>query len=242
MERHPANSLDTLAFNLIRPLGMKLDAYGRHMNKDLCLKSTRLLDIGCGNGDFIKIESEMEITATGCDPDSEAIDYCHSLGLDAFHGDVHDPRIETSSYDLITMNHVIEHISNPENVQHRAYSILKPGGSIWIALPNPGAFGIKIFGSSWRGFHPPFHLTIRSQNVLANWISNSGFCNVRLCSRGHQSSGPWRCAIKIHLRDNHTHKTKSLYPAKYIADMVALISTRWSEETIFTTTKPHAKI
>jgi 2-polyprenyl-3-methyl-5-hydroxy-6-metoxy-1,4-benzoquinol methylase len=232
MQRQPSTALGALSFILFRPLGMKLDTYGRHIKKKSCHPNTQLLDIGCGNGDFISIANEMGISATGCDTDSKAIDHCHSRGLSAIHGDADDARVKNSSYDVITLNHVIEHVNDPIYLLRRAYSILKPGGHIWIALPNPCAFGLKIFGPSWRGLHPPFHLMIPSQSILINWTHEAGFYDAHLRLRGVQSPAMWRDSMRIYCRDNGKQNNRLISQAKYAGDVLSSIFPYWGEEII----------
>jgi 2-polyprenyl-3-methyl-5-hydroxy-6-metoxy-1,4-benzoquinol methylase len=128
----------------------------------------RVLDIGAGNGKFLAKARELGWEVVGVEPDPAAVAAARSLGLDVRKGDVESLVPEGSSFDVITMSHVIEHLHDPRRVLDLAFSLLKPNGRIYIDTPNIDAFGHKRFGRYWRGLESPRHL------VLFNWVSLEG--------------------------------------------------------------------
>lgn len=240
MSRTPTIKIGALIFRAIFPLAMMLDVYGRHIPRALCGPQTRLLDLGCGNGDYLLRAREMGIRVEGCDPDPKAVAFCRSRGLDVYIGDVFDPRLRENSYDVITLNHVIEHVAAPKAMLVRIYALLKPGGIVWMALPNPQAAGLAIFGRGWKGLHPPYHLMLPPESVLRQWLLDSGFTQVQNLRRGMQSPGLWRESIRVSLRENPPSSAVEWLQrkAKWIADALSLVSPRFSEETMMLARKP----
>lgn len=138
------------------------------------------------------------------------------------------------------MNHVIEHVEKPQEVLKSAYELLRPGGRLWLGLPNPQAPGIRLFGASWKGFHPPFHLVIPSQRVLRDWLTDCGFKNVRALRRGMQSRGLWAESMRIYQRDGGEVPDLILHLIKMACDLGATMCPVWSEETVIVAEKPAA--
>jgi len=235
--RFPATSrLAALLIELILPVRMLLDMYGRHVPRDMCSATTRLLDIGCGNGAYLLRAREMGITAMGCEPDIKAAEACRRQELDVIHGDAFDERLVPGSFDIITMHHVIEHVADPTALLSRAHSLLKPGGRLWLGLPNPQSLSLRLFGRSWKGFHPPFHLIIPTQSVLQRWLLASGFNSSKAVRRGMQSRGLWRMSETLFKREEGRNPKLST-PMRTLVDMAATLSPKYGEESVVVATK-----
>lgn len=234
MKRSPAVKAGAWLFAAIPPLRMKLDVYGRHVPRPLCNANARLLDVGCGNGAFLSRAREMGIEVRGCDPDPSAVSACRKLGLDVIAGDVWSDAFTPGSFDYITSSHVIEHVADPARVLARLHELLKPGGCLWLALPNPMAPSFKLFGSACSQLHPPFHLLIPSQRVLQGWLCSSGFSEVRLIRRGAISPSLWRESIRIAAREGIVRSRRRLTFAHSIGHVLSSLRACWGEETVVT--------
>lgn len=128
MNRPNATKLGAWFFNLVLPLRMKLDIYGRHVPKQLCKPETKLLDVGCGDGSFLLKAKEMGITVYGLETDSTSQENYHKLNLNVHIGDLQTAKFEANSFDYITLNHVIEHVDNPNDLLKNLYDLLKKTG------------------------------------------------------------------------------------------------------------------
>ena len=119
----------------------------------------KLLDIGCGNGSFISRMKNLGWKVEGIDFDSKAVNYCNERGLDVKCGDLAQQNFENDCYDVITINHVIEHVPDAGQLIEECYRILKPGGCLVIATPNTESWIHKtIFKENYFSLDPPRHL------------------------------------------------------------------------------------
>ncbi len=225
-------------FRMVFPLRMKLDVYGRHIPKSMCNETTRLLDLGCGNGDFLLRAQAMGIDVTGLEPDPVAVEAMRARGLKVTQGDLKTLLLEGAVFDYVTLNHVIEHVKSPKELLAEIYEILAPGGYVWLGLPNPNALGIKIFKKGWKGFHPPFHLLIPSQSVLAAWLKDAGFESVVFMRRGGESQGLWREHEVIAQREKIGPSKLLSKVLKVFVDTCSASCARYGEETIVIARKP----
>jgi len=118
------------------------------------------LDIGCGNGKFIRDMNSLGWQFEGVEFNSIAVDICSKAGIKVFHGDLHTAAFKDNSFDLISARHVIEHIPDPANIMKEIARILKSGGRLVIKTPNSLALGRRWFGIHWFANDVPRHLIL----------------------------------------------------------------------------------
>lgn len=232
MRREPSLTLGAWLFSAAVPLRMKLDVYGRHLPKSMCGKGASLLDVGCGSGAFLERATEMGWHAEGCEPDGLAADACLEAGLKVLHGDAFDSRLDGRQFDAVTLNHVLEHVEDPLRLLKRLRQLLKSSGTLWMALPNPNAIGLRIFGKGWKGLHPPFHLLIPRQDILRHWLSQAGFNDIDFIRRGAQSPGLWRESTSLAKREGIQRARLTIGCIRLLGDLLSTVTTRYGEETI----------
>ena len=135
----------------------------------------RLLDLGCGNGMFLKRARDAGWDVAGVDFDAKAVDVARNHGLDVRLGGIEqlDPAVE--QFDVITLSHVIEHVHHPLEVLRASLALLKPGGFLWLETPNIASTGHEIFGEYWRGLEPPRHLLLFNPKSLRRILCDAGF-------------------------------------------------------------------
>jgi predicted SAM-dependent methyltransferase len=78
-------------------------------------------------------------------------------------------------FDVVTMSHSIEHVTDPRMELKRVFSLLRAGGVLWLACPNPDSLGSRVYAQAWRGLHPPYHLVIPSAPQLSRLLLDAGF-------------------------------------------------------------------
>ena len=75
--------------------------------------SMRLLDAGCGNGEFLEIATRLGFKSVGLDPDPKAVESGQRAGLDIRPGILPGSRLEPGSFDHVTLKDVLEHLHEP---------------------------------------------------------------------------------------------------------------------------------
>lgn len=115
-------------------------------------KETKLLDIGCGHGDFLRSIHEKTPYSYGLDPDKEA------LGKNAFIknktiGSADSIPFGNDFFDLIISAWVLEHLADPEKAFTEIYRVLKPGGKVVFLTPNAWNYNIWLIRLIPERFH-----------------------------------------------------------------------------------------
>ena len=144
------------------------------------MKPGRLLDVGCGMGDFAAGMATLGWDAHGIDFDEGAIAVAdRQPGLKATTGGLLEQRYKSESFDAITMSNVIEHLPNPRETLAECFRILRPGGRAVVITPNFQSYGHKLFGRDWRGLEPPRHLNLFTRHSLKRLAEDTGFSGKR---------------------------------------------------------------
>lgn len=119
----------------------------------------RVLDVGCGGGSFLRVVKSLGATAIGVEPSSQGIESCRRNGVTAFHGTVSAfTATGPDPFDLVTANHVVEHHPDPVSLISGMASLTRPGGRIWISIPNAGCFFARALRDRWHSCDLPVHL------------------------------------------------------------------------------------
>ncbi len=121
-------------------------------------ESKILLDIGCGTGDFLATAVKNGWEITGIEPDEKARSIANSKTNNAVFETEELEKLSPKSFDVITLWHVLEHLSNLENHIAQLKRLLKPNGSLVIAVPNYKSYDAQYYKHFWAAFDVPRHL------------------------------------------------------------------------------------
>jgi len=117
-----------------------------------------LLDIGAGTGAFAFVMQQHGWAVTGIEPDEGA----RKLALEKYRLLLKSPEtfysLPAESFDAITLWHVLEHVQDLHEYIHYFKKILKPGGTIFIAVPNYTSFDAALYREYWAAYDVPRHL------------------------------------------------------------------------------------
>lgn len=220
-------------FQLFEPWRLKLDRFGRHLTRSRFLRPGRLLDVGCGAGEFLALAKAMGWSASGCDPDPKVVEMCIAGGLDVRLGGGDAFADALGSFDVVTLNQVIEHVIDPQALLRQCQALLRPGGMVWIGFPNPRSIGFMQFGAAWAGLHPPYHLCLPTQAVLGRWLVSAGFERVHFERRGMHARADWQKSVAIARQLGLViPRPWSRWLSRCFSDFVSTLTPRWSEETV----------
>lgn len=176
----PASRLGIGAAFLIPRLRRAADSRMRFIPRHSA--GRRLLDVGAGNGSYLVHARSAGWEVLGVEPDAAAVAAARRAGLDVRKGGIDSLTDEHESLDVITLNHVIEHVHDPRAVLHKAFTLLRPGGLLYIETPCMTSYGHDRFGRHWRGLEPPRHLVLFTWSSLEKLLQQIGFGHIkRLC-------------------------------------------------------------
>lgn len=122
------------------------------------VKGGNFLDIGCGLGSVVMAMSQLGMHAQGVEPSPVAAKKCQSIGLDVFCGTLEEAKLPDANFDSMSMFHVLEHVPDPVATLTECRRILKPGGELFIGVPNFDSLLRSLVGSIWRPIQAPVHL------------------------------------------------------------------------------------
>ncbi len=124
----------------------------------LASEGKELLDIGCGTGDFLQIAQQNNWNVNGTEPNQNARTIANQKTNNSVFDADQLQKFEKSQFDVITLWHVLEHLPDLEKHMTIFNSLLKPNGSLIIAVPNYKSFDADYYKSYWAAYDVPRHL------------------------------------------------------------------------------------
>jgi 2-polyprenyl-3-methyl-5-hydroxy-6-metoxy-1,4-benzoquinol methylase len=140
----------------------------------------KLLDVGCGAGGYLQFMRSLGWTVEGVEFDSAAVEAARCAGLTIRCGSLEEQAYSSSSFDVITLQHVIEHVPDPVATLAECARILRPGGKLVLFTPNSSSLTHRVFKECWRGLEPPRHLHIFSPASARRALNMAGFQEVTI--------------------------------------------------------------
>ena len=137
-----------------------------------------VLDVGCGVGHHGAAFREHGWTVHGVEPSASAAREAGRRGLVVHQGTLDDAPPMEESFDVVMFNHSLEHIPHPGHALQRAYSMLKVGGEIAVAVPDFGCWQRRLFNARWFHLDVPRHLQHFTSTTLADLGDQAGFEDV----------------------------------------------------------------
>ena len=114
----------------------------------------RILDIGAGTGDFLSVAKQNGWQTIGVEPSDKAKAIAKNKGVSFVEKTT---ELENQSFDVISMWHVLEHVPNLDEQIKELKRLLKPNGTLIIAVPNFQSFDAKHYGKFWAAYDVPIH-------------------------------------------------------------------------------------
>lgn len=135
----------------------------------------KLLDIGCGTGDFLQTALENNWVVSGIEPNEQAREISNKKTNNSVFEIDQLLKFEASSFDVITLWHVLEHLPNLEDHIAIFKTLLKPKGTLIIAVPNYKSYDAKYYKEFWAAYDVPRHLWHFNRNSITSLVSNFDF-------------------------------------------------------------------
>jgi 2-polyprenyl-3-methyl-5-hydroxy-6-metoxy-1,4-benzoquinol methylase len=156
-----------------------------------------LLDVGCGGGDFIASMRELGWKVSGVETDPIAAERARGRQLDVHQGDLESAAFDATSFDAITLAHVIEHVHEPKRLLMECRRILKPNGKLAITTPNSSSLGHRHFGKDWLALDPPRHIHLFNSSNMRRLLESAGLDPVRVATLAINASAIWPASEAI---------------------------------------------
>lgn len=139
----------------------------------------RLLEIGCGEGDFL-VEAEaagwrvtgVEYAAAACETARGRL----QKG-EVRHGELAQLKLADEQYDLCVISDVLEHVRVPLDFLREIHRVLKPGGTLFVVTPSIDSWSARFLRKNWMEFKTE-HLTYFDRQTLQTALFKSGFREV----------------------------------------------------------------
>lgn len=105
--------------------------------RDVLQPTAQMLDVGAGSGEFAFLMRELGKQVVGIEPNAGYAAYCRDdLGLDVRTAHLAGDLFKAGSFDLIRLNHVLEHLNDPVGYLEMIAAWLAPGGLLYVEVPN----------------------------------------------------------------------------------------------------------
>jgi len=137
-------------------------------------RSGKCLEIGCSTGTMLDIFKEKGWETWGVEPSGSA-DSAKSKGHRIIRNVFEKAKLPEYYFDLVVLNHTLEHMDSPKDVLAKVKKILRKDGVVFIDVPNFGGLGSKILGKRWPYLLPKEHNHQFTKDSLSNLLQKAGF-------------------------------------------------------------------
>lgn len=156
------------------------EGYKLRALKEAGMHSGKVLDIGCGRGEFMALLRSLGYEPAGLEPGAEAARRGREeSGLDIVHGSLGETKLPAERFDAVTFWHVLEHMPEPSGALKEAFKALRPGGVVIVAAPDFSGWQPHAFRENWFGVDAPRHLSHFTRDTLGKILTAAGFSDPR---------------------------------------------------------------
>jgi len=135
----------------------------------------RLLDVGCGEGDFLVAMTALGWEAEGLEPSEAAVGTARRRGTSVTCGTLPETPLPSESFEAVTFRLVLEYLREPLAGLSACRDALKPGGVLWIASPSLESEAHRVFGRDWIFLETPRHAVLFTPSALEHLVTRTGF-------------------------------------------------------------------
>ncbi|KAA3629084.1 MAG: class I SAM-dependent methyltransferase [Proteobacteria bacterium] len=143
------------------------------------------LDIGCATGFFLKVLSDMGWEVHGIEPSVAIAEWAYRrFGIENIHaGTLDSAPLENSTFDLVTLWDVIEHVPDPKGLLRALHRHVASDGLLVIETQNVDSLAARLLGRRWHHFKHLEHLYHFNPHSIRFLLETSGFEVIYLSSR-----------------------------------------------------------
>ncbi len=143
------------------------------------LDSGHLLEVGCGDGDFLTLAEADGWRVTGIEYSPAACEKARQRlkNGEVLNGELQTAGLPAEQFDLCVLSDVIEHVRSPLDFLQEIHRVLKPGGTLFIATPAIDSWSARFLRQKWMEFKVE-HLTYFDRQTVQTLLFKSGFRDV----------------------------------------------------------------
>ena len=132
------------------------------------------LDVGCSTGFVVEAASERGWRAYGIDLNPSAVEFGCKRGLDLKTIALDEGEFSPESFDAISLFDVLEHLVNPAETVERCFELLRPGGILYLYVPNYDSSSRLLMGKDAHFIWPTHHLNYYTPITLGEFLVRYG--------------------------------------------------------------------
>lgn len=172
----------------------------------------KVLDYGSGGGTYLSYFHSRGVDIVGAEISDVMLDACRKAGLQMHKVESFDViPFEDNAFDVVYLMQVFEHLRSPRRFMQELSRILKPGGTLHLALPNASSRWRRVFGKYWvSGWFAPFHLAHYTDKSLSFLGSEYGLVATRSWSRTPESWFRLNLKAALHNREKDVEAYRSI--------------------------------
>lgn len=153
-------------------------------------RSGKLLDVGCGIGLLLDAARRRGWATAGVEVAQYATDFARrELGLEVHQGDLCSAAYPSGSFDVVVINHVLEHLEWPPTELRESFRILKSDGLLVCGVPNFASWIRLLDGPRWYSLQPEFHNWHFTPDTLTELLRCCGFRVLSTSMENHLVTG-----------------------------------------------------
>lgn len=178
---------------IVRDLGIgshdyRVARFGRErvglMRPYLDAARPRYLDVGCSTGFVVEAAREAGWEAIGIDLNPSAVAFGAARGLDLRTAALEDVQFDPESFDAVSLFDVLEHLFDPVRTLAQCIRLLRPGGIVFLYVPNYDSASRLLMGSDAHFIWPTHHLNYYTPATARDLLARQGLETVYLATEG----------------------------------------------------------
>lgn len=150
-------------------------------------KTGKVLEIGSSTGVMLELFKNKGWDIVGIEPSKKACKIANRRGIKTINSSFEKASLIKSSFDVVILNHVLEHLDNPKQILKKCYQILANKGIVFIDVPNFGSLSSRLWKSHWPYLLLDEHNWHFTHQSLDKLFTSSGFKEIYWEAR----SGLW---------------------------------------------------
>lgn len=187
----------------------------------------KVLDYGSGDGNYLSFFHSRGVDIVGAEISDPLIRASREAGLTMTKvADFDRVPFPDATFDVVYLIQVFEHLREPRRFMAELSRVLKPGGTLYLAVPNASSAWRRLFGRNWvSGWFAPFHLVHYTAKSLGLLGSQFGLVPTRSWSRTPESWMRLNVKASIHQSDRTVERRRA-FPDALPIRLVLMTVTR----------------